>query len=94
MRKITLGALALAGLVGSAFVGMPQARASKPFTPVTKLQCEKCHTSKDKEKMSDKDLTDVGKKSQAVLEKGGYPKPKDAKTQREWAEKLLKDFKG
>ncbi len=94
MRKYTLGAFALAAVVGSAIISAPQAQASKPFTPVTKLQCEKCHTEKDKLKMSEKDLNDSGKKSFEILKKGGYPHPKDAKTQREWAEKLLKDFKG
>jgi hypothetical protein len=55
----------LAGVVGS----LPEASASKQFTPITKMKCVKCHTTP---KGSEKDLTDAGKASLEYLKKQDY----------------------
>jgi len=94
MRRWITGGLLLAALAGGMVsVGVREAEASKPFTPVTKLACAKCHTSKAEKDMTDKDLNDCGKAAQAALKKGEYKPTKDAKEQKAWAEKLLKGFK-
>jgi hypothetical protein len=56
-----------AGVVG----GLPEAQASKPFTPLVKMKCAICHTTP---KGSDKDLTEAGKASQEYLKKQDYKK--------------------
>jgi len=94
MRRIIVGGFVMAGLLSSALLtGAQRAEASKPFTPVTKLACAKCHTSKAEKDMTDKDLNECGKAAQAELKKGDYKATKDAKEQKAWAEKLLKGFK-
>jgi hypothetical protein len=69
IRFVGSGTLLLV-LAGS-IVGGRTAEASKPFTPLTKMKCAKCHTTP---KGSDKDLTEAGKASQEYLKKQNYKK--------------------
>ncbi len=92
MSRLTR-AILIAAICGGSIVCGSNANASKPFTPVTKLQCAKCHTSPEKKDMSEKDLSDVGKKALETLKKGGYVRGKTEQEQRDWANKLLKEFK-
>ncbi len=91
MRKNLLSFAVVGGVLGGALLPGPAARAYKPFTPVTKMYCERCHDTRGN---SWKTLRPVGDRALETLKKGGYPFPTDAKSQKAWAEKLLKDFKG
>ncbi len=94
MHRMLIGAAVMAGLVGSVIAtGTREAQASKSFTTVTKIACEGCHTSKDEDKMSDKDLTACGKESMKVLKGKGYTRGKTAGEQTKNAQKFLKGFK-
>lgn len=94
MQRKILGGLVLTGFVlGSLAAGMQQAEASKPWTPLTKMACMKCHSSKTPKEMSDKDLTDCGKESMEVLKKAGYKRGENDAAQKALGEKFLKDFK-
>ncbi len=91
MRRIVIGGFVMAGMVaGVLATGAEKAEASKPYTPVTKLACIKCHTKGAKGDTTD--LNACGKKSLDVLKKGGYKTTADQGEQKEWAQKLLKGF--
>ena len=89
MKRMLCSGLLLAGLLGgSLFGGAQKAEASKPYKPVLKLDCKKCHTSAEEAKMTDKDLNACGTKSYDALKKAGYTRTKDVAKQTEWAKKL------
>lgn len=89
MKRMLCSGLLLAGLLGvSLFGGAQKAEASKPYKPVLKLDCKKCHNSAEEAKMSDKDLNACGTKSFTALKAAGYKSTKDAAEQTEWAKKL------
>jgi hypothetical protein len=72
MHRWLLGSTLLAAITVGVFCGgAREASASKPFTPLVKMKCTKCHTTP---KGSDKDLTDCGKAAQEYLQKQGYKK--------------------
>jgi len=96
MRRLIIGGVALAGLLGGLLPLAQEAQASKAFKKVTDLGCKKCHTSEDEAKMDEKDLTACGKASMKALEAAGYKhqaKPANDAKQLEWANKGLKKFK-
>jgi hypothetical protein len=93
MRNVILGGWISVGLLsGILFAGSQKAEASRPYKPVTKLDCDKCHTKGEKA-TDDKDLNACGKKSYDLLKKAGYKRTTDAGEQKDWARKVLKGFK-
>jgi hypothetical protein len=70
-RWLLGGTLVAAMTAGVLCGGVREANASKPFTPLVKMKCTKCHTTP---KGSDKDLTDCGKAAQEYLKKQDYKK--------------------
>ena len=94
MHRLLIGAGLMAGLVGTVIAtSTREAQASKPFTTVTKIACEGCHTSKKQEDMTDKDLNACGKESLKVLKGKGYTRGKTEGEQTKNAQKYLKGFK-
>ena len=94
MRRTIIGGALMAAMLSSLVAtGTREAQASKPFTTVTKIACEGCHTSKDEKAMSDKDLTACGKESFKVLKGKGYTRGKNDGEQTKNAQKYLKGFK-
>jgi hypothetical protein len=71
MHRWLLGMSLVAAISVGALCGAREASASKPFTPLVKMKCTKCHTTP---KGSEKDLTDCGKAAQEYLTKQGYKK--------------------
>jgi hypothetical protein len=72
MHRWLLGGTLLAAMTAGVLCGgLREASASKPFTPVVKMKCAKCHTTPAG---SEKDLTDVGKAAQEYLKRQGYKK--------------------
>jgi hypothetical protein len=69
MRRFVVGGTAVVLISGIAIVaGSRDGQASEPFEKILEIKCAKCHTEKDKMKMSEKDLTDCGKASLKVMQ--------------------------
>ncbi len=90
MRRLAIGTALLTGFAATALLaGVGDVQASKPFKPVTRMACDRCHTSKNEADMTARDLSDGGKKAQAVLRAAGLTHElKDEGEAKQWASKL------
>jgi UDP-N-acetylglucosamine pyrophosphorylase len=77
MKRWMLAEVLLVAMAVAAFSSVGrEARASKQFTPLTKLKCSKCHMNPSG-KETETDLTECGKASQMYLNK-------QIRTNKEW----------